>query len=166
MSTNQQQDREAKELAQHFFQEAYIHQMRGELEKAIELYKRSINYYPTSEAYTFLGWTYSFQHRYQEAIEMCRTAIQTDPSLGNPYNDIGVYYIELGKLDEAIPYLERAKRADRYEAYHYPYFNLGRIYEAQCRWIDAAREYEGALLYYPEYEPAQLALNRARAKAN
>lgn len=48
---------EAKEL----FHEAYQAQLAQNYEAAIELYKRSIETYPTAEAHTFLGWVYSFQ---------------------------------------------------------------------------------------------------------
>src|SRR5688500_19484746 len=44
--------------------------------------------YPTAEAHTFLGWVYSFQKRYDEAIAECLEAIRVDETLGNPYNDI------------------------------------------------------------------------------
>jgi len=57
--------------------------------------------------------------------------IEVDPEFGNPYNDIGAYLIEQGKHDEAIPWLERALRAARYESYHFPWFNLGRAYAAK-----------------------------------
>ena len=46
--------------------------------------------------------------RLEEAIEECHKAIAVDPTFGNPYNDIGAYLIEMGRLDEAIPWLERA----------------------------------------------------------
>ena len=49
--------------ATEIWQEAYRHQMQGELDRAIELYRRSIEVCPTAEAHTFLGWTYSFQGR-------------------------------------------------------------------------------------------------------
>jgi len=63
--------------------------MQGELDPAIELYRRSIEVCPTAEAHTFLGWTYSFQGRLDEARAECLKAIEVDPHFGNPYNDIG-----------------------------------------------------------------------------
>jgi hypothetical protein len=41
----------------------YRHQMNGDLDAAVEHYRRSIEFYPTAEAHTFLGWAYSFQKR-------------------------------------------------------------------------------------------------------
>ncbi|MGH7791738.1 MAG: tetratricopeptide repeat protein, partial [Thermodesulfobacteriota bacterium] len=68
-----------------FFQRGYEYQMSGEFNLAIEYYKRSIEVHPTAEAYTFLGWTYSFQGKLQEAIAECKNAIKVDPDFGNPY---------------------------------------------------------------------------------
>src|SRR5258708_33873931 len=75
--------------AKQLFHEAYEAQIAHEYERAIELYKRSIEPYPTAEAHTFLGWVYSFQLRYDEAIDESLAAIGVVEPLGNPYNDIG-----------------------------------------------------------------------------
>ncbi len=88
----------AKYKARQLFHEAYQEQLAENFEEAIELYKRSIETYPTAEAHTFLGWVYSFQNRYDEAIEECLEAIRVDETLGNPYNDIGSYLLAKGKL--------------------------------------------------------------------
>src|SRR5207245_9371665 len=109
-------------------QEAYRLQMEGELDAAIERYQQSIALHPTAEAHNVLGWTYSFQGRLEDAIAECQRAIGVDPEFGNPYNDIGAYLIEMGRHREAIPWLEKATRARRYEAPHYPHLNLGRAY--------------------------------------
>jgi tetratricopeptide (TPR) repeat protein len=34
------------------------HHLRGDLERAIELYRKSLEVWPTAEAYTFLGWAH------------------------------------------------------------------------------------------------------------
>ena len=108
-------DEELRERAIEIWQRAYKHQMQGDLEGAIRLYKESLAICPTAEAHTFLGWTCSFQGRLDEAIAECHKAIAVDPDFGNPYNDIGVYLIQQGDLDGAIPWLEKAKQAPRYE---------------------------------------------------
>src|SRR5258706_13980820 len=96
------------------------HHLRGDLERAIELYTKSLDLYPTAEAYTFRGWAYSVQGRVDEAIEECKRAIATDPTFGNPYNDIGSYLVAKGELDEAIEWLEKAKTAPRSDRRHFP----------------------------------------------
>src|SRR5262245_49720872 len=140
--------------------------MRGELDDAVLLYQQSIAVFPTAEAHTFLGWTYSFQGLLDEAIAECRKAIAVDPSFGNPYNDIGAYLIEMGRPDEAIPWLEKATRAARYEAPHYPHFNLGRVFVAKEMYNRALQEFGNALELAPEYEAAQKAIASLRRKLN
>lgn len=157
---------EDRDRAMELFEIAYEYQMRGELEMAIDYYKQSIEAYPTAEAYTFLGWTYSFMRRYEEAIQECEKAIETDPDFGNPYNDIGAYLIELGRYDEAIPYLKKAMVAKRYEAYHYPHYNLGRIWEKKGKWYEAIEEYTKALEIRPDYSLAHRAKVRLQALMN
>ena len=87
-------------------QEAYQAQMEGDYDRAVELYGNSIESQPTAEAYTYLGWTYHFQGKMDEAIEQCKKAIELDPEFGNPYNDIGAYLIEMRRYDEAISWLK------------------------------------------------------------
>ena len=157
---------EAKKIAQDIFRKAYDLQMSGDLEDAIDQYKRSIEIFPTAEAHTFLGWTYSFQGRYEDAIQECEEAIKIDPDFGNPYNDIGAYLIEKGKLDEAIPWFRKAMIAKRYDSYCYPHYNLGRVYEKKGKWQEALSCYEASLKANPDYSLAKKALNRLKALFN
>src|SRR3954470_6346787 len=90
------------------FKRAYEAQQSNDYEEAIALYKRSIARYPTAEAHTFLGWVYSFQSRYDEAIEECLEAIRLDETFGNPYNDIGSYLIAKGDIWTCIRWFKRA----------------------------------------------------------
>src|SRR6266705_6457806 len=159
-------DPELLKRATALWREAYGHQMQGDLERAIELYQRSIDVYPTAEAHTFLGWTLSFQGRLEEATKECLRAIEIDPEFGNPYNDIGVYLMQQSKLEEAIPWLTKAKQAKRYEPRQFPFMNLGRIYLKQGRWWEALRKFEGAVRAAPEDVGARKALHRIRARLN
>ena len=159
---NSEQFRRATEL----WQEAYRRQMEGDLEHAIELYRRSIEVFPTAEAHTYLGWTLSFQGRLDEATRECVRAIEVDPDFGNPYNDIGCYLMQQGKLEEAIPWLEKAKQAKRYEPRQFPYMNLARIYVKQSRWWEALREFEAAVRLAPGDAELRRALHSLRARLN
>jgi len=152
--------------AAELFREAYERQMGGDLDGAIEYYKRSIALHPTAEAHTFLGWTYSFQGRLEDAIAACKDAIAVDPDFGNPYNDIGSYLFKLGRLDEAVPWLEDAIRAKRYEPRHFPHGNLGQVYWAKGELVRAADQFERALAIEPDYEFAQAALAAVRRQLN
>jgi tetratricopeptide (TPR) repeat protein len=152
--------------ATELWQEACRHQMAGELDRAIALYRESIATHPTAEAHTYLGWTMSFQGRLQEATAECLRAIEVDPDFGNPYNDIGVYLMQQEKLEEAIPWLERAKHAKRYEPRQFPYMNLGRIYLRLGRWSEALAEFQGAVAAAPRDSEAHKALHGLRARLN
>jgi tetratricopeptide (TPR) repeat protein len=157
-------DREAE--ARQRFQEAFAAQMEGDYDRAVELYLGSLALHPTAEAYTFLGWTYHFQGKIEEAIAECKRAIEIDPDFGNPYNDIGAYLIDLNRFDEAIPWLEQAMMAKRYEPRHFPYFNLGRVYLAKGM-INRARElFQKSLALEPRYSLARHALESVRRMVN
>ena len=145
---------------------AYRYQMDGELDQAIEHYQRSVAVHPTAEAHTFLGWSLGFQGRLEEATAECLRAIEIDPDFGNPYNDIGVYLMQQGKLDEAIPWLGKAKQARRYEPRQFPFMNLGRVYLKQGRWWDALREFEGAVQAAPGDVHAAKTLHQLRGQLN
>src|SRR4029450_6834991 len=153
---------EAKEL----FQEAYLAQLAENYEEAIELYKRSIETYPTAEAHTFLGWVYSFQNRYDEAIEECLEAIRVDETLGNPYNDIGSYLLAKGDAYGCVRWFKRALFAPPYESYAFPHFNLGRVYEMRHRYIEAPKHYRLALEENPDFAQAAVGLHRMQARLN
>ncbi len=148
------------EGARRLFQIGYVYQSANDLEASADAYQASIAVRPTAEAHTFLGWVYSFQDRYEDAIKECEKAIAVDPTFGNPYNDIGAYLIELDRLDEAIPWFEKAKRSKRYCCYFYAYANLGRVYMLKGMYGKARREFEEALRLNPEYELARELLRR------
>jgi tetratricopeptide (TPR) repeat protein len=157
---------EDRKQAFELFKKAYELQMSGSLDEACRWYEQSIELYPTAEAHTFLGWTYSFMGRYDDAIQECHKAIAVDPDFGNPYNDIGAYLIEKGQLDEAVPWLEKATRAPRYQSYCFPHLNLGRIWEKKGEWYRAMEAYEEALKANPEYVLAAKALGRIKGMLN
>jgi len=139
-----------QERALELIERAMKHQMAREFDDAIRLYKESIALNPTADAHTYLGWAYSFLGRLNEAIAQCEIAIELDPEFGNPYNDIGVYLMQQQRPDDAIPWLERAKTAKRYEPRHFPYINLGRIYLTKGMIQKALDEFGGALKINPD----------------
>jgi tetratricopeptide (TPR) repeat protein len=171
MSFMFEEEEEAQSLeprlrAVELFRRAYEAQVEKNYAEAVELYRRSIETYPTAEAHTFLGWVYSFEGRYEEAIDECLQAIRIDPSFGNPYNDIGSYLIAQGDLWTCVRWFRRALAATRYESYAFPHFNLGRVYEERHRPLDAARHYGLALEEQPGFAQAAGALRRVQSRLN
>ena len=148
--------------AEELWRQGYVLHVLGAYGQAVVLFERSIEVRPTAEGHTFLGWSLSHLGRIEEAIAECKRAIDIDPDFGNPYNDIGVYLIELGRWDEAIPWLEKAMQAKRYCCYQFPHFNLGRILLKRGKLAEAKRRFEQALEYDPDYLPAKMGLEEIR----
>ena len=148
------------------FNEAYAAQMSEDFEAAIRLYKRSIEIFPTAEAYTFLGWTYSFQGDYDRAIAECLAAIAVDAGFGNPYNDIGSYLIAKGDNYGCVRWFKLAMQALRYEARAFPHFNLATVLEKRGHFLEAAKHYGLALKIQPDYMNAYKALRKMQERLN
>src|SRR6266576_3401902 len=136
---------DAHTRAWEILQDAYQVQMEGDYDRAIELYRFSLEMHPTAE---------------------CKRAIKIDPDFGNPYNDIGAYLIEQNRFDEAIPWLERATEARRYEPRHFPRYNLGRAYLGKEMYSNAMRCFQEALEIEPRYSLARQALASLRRMVN
>jgi len=159
-------DIERREEAERLLEEGNLRHRDGDVAGAIESYQASIAAFPTAEAHTFLGWMYSLQDRLDEAIEQCKIAISVDPSFGNPYNDLGVYLMQRGELDEAEKWLERAMTAERYEPRHFPHLNLGRIHLMRHDYGRALEEFRQALASSPTDRTALTLYRRLVARLN
>jgi tetratricopeptide (TPR) repeat protein len=125
------------------FQIGNATQSRGLLGEAVQAYQLSIRTHPTAEAYTFLAWTFSWMNQYETAIDEAKKAIALDPDYGNPYNDIGSYLIDLGRIDEAM-------EARRYTTPHFPHLNLADVWIQKEQWRKALGACERALLLVPD----------------
>ncbi len=154
------------ELSKDFFEKAYKLQMDGSYEEAIDLYRKSLDYYPTSEAYTFLGWALSALGDYDAAIEECKNAIEIDPDFGNPYNDIGAYLISLERYEEAIAWLELAIKAPKYDNREFAHYNLGVVYEKLGLWFEALAKYKKSFSVNKGYKIAEKSYYRLLSQTN
>ena len=140
------------------WQQGNVLHLQGRYQAAAGKFRESIEVLPTAEGHTFLGWSLSMLGHTEEAIAECEKAIALDPDYGNPYNDIGVYLIDLGRPDEAIPWFEKAMATERYCCYQFPHFNLGRVQAMQGDFIAARHSFEQSLRHDPDYLPARMAL--------
>ncbi len=155
-----------RDRATELWEKAVRLQVLGELDEAEALYRESLDLHPTAEAHTYLGWTMSMRGDIDAAIDQCHQAISIDPDFGNPYNDIGAYLIQKGEIDEAIPWLERAKQAPRYEPRHFPYLNLGRIWASKGMISRAIQEFQSAISIEPRDARATRMMSRLRSMLN
>jgi Tfp pilus assembly protein PilF len=139
---------------------------RGEIADAMLTYERSLAVWPTAEAYVGLGQTYGMTRRKEEAIECCHKAIDVDPAFGQAYNDIGVYLFDSNRLEQAIPWFEKAMKATRYDAREQPLFNLGRTYARLGQYATALRYLDQSIALDPFQQPAIWAKFTLLAKMN
>ena len=144
-----------QERARELWEEGVKELTGGRVHSAIDCFNQSLLHHPTAEGHTYRGWALSFLGMLEQAVQDCQKAIEIDPDFGNPYNDIGVYLMHLGLLDDAIPWFEKAKAAARYAPRHFPFLNLGHIYLAKGDQNKALEEYVRALDLDPE-NPAVL----------
>jgi Tfp pilus assembly protein PilF len=146
------------------WQQGYLLHLDGRYQAAVDSFRESIEILPTAEGHTFLGWSLSMLGHIEEALAECKKAIALDPDYGNPYNDIGVYLMELGRPDEAVPWFEKAIAAKRYCCYQFAHFNLGHVRLKQGNYHAAKRSFEEALRHDPDYLPARMALEYLEAE--
>ena len=78
--------------------------MAGDLAGAVQLYQASLAELPTAEAHTFLGWVYSFDRRYDEAIAECKRAMDAPryeaPQF--PHVNLARIYEKKGQVLDAV----------------------------------------------------------------
>ena len=154
------------QTARNLFQRAFQLQQRGKLADAMRLYRESLAHYPTAEAHTYLGRTYATLHRYEAAIEECHHALALDAEFGNPYHDIGTYFIELGWWRQASAWFEKALAAPKYENREFAHFNLGRVHDHFGQWLRAAECYATAFHLNPDYQQARQAYQLVLGRMN
>ncbi len=88
----------------------YFQFVTGELDKAAQAYQQLIENYPRSDsAYSALGSVYSFQGKYEKAVEVIRQARQLAPERVGAYGDLANSLLALQRLDEARATLREAQ---------------------------------------------------------
>jgi len=159
MATNPNSDESAACDRARRFNEIGLRRMSsGHIAKAIAAFDRSLALFATVEGYTNRGQAYSRLDHFGRAIADCRRAIRLDGRHGRPYNDIGVYLIAKGCCQEAVPWLERAKKAVRYPSRRDAYLNLGRLYLMLDEQEKALAEFVGVLELDPDNGESKAAI--------
>lgn len=153
-------------IANRYFQKAFNSQMQGEIIEAKTNYLTSIEIHPTAAAYVNLGWTFSKEENYDEAIKMCHKALEVDLNFGMAYSDIGFYLLTLNEIDESIIWLEEALKADDFDGKFYTCYNLGRAYEQCGRWSESIAMYNKSILLKPGFNLGKKKLLLLSSKLN
>jgi Tfp pilus assembly protein PilF len=74
--------------------------------------------------------------------------------------------MQKGQSEAALPWLEQAKQAPRFDPRHFPYLNTGRIYLVSGDWLKALKEFEKAVEIMPDDPGARKALAELRGRLN
>jgi Tfp pilus assembly protein PilF len=134
----------------------------GEIDLASYLYAHSLEWGETVEARLGLAFSYAYGGQLERAVEECRKAVAADPEDGRASNDLGVYLMQLGDDDQAVPHLLQAVSAAKNTERHHPHYNLGRIYERRKNYAAAFASYKAALAEDAGFDAAKKALERVR----
>ncbi|MEO6039984.1 MAG: tetratricopeptide repeat protein [Saprospiraceae bacterium] len=87
----------------------FIYFMRNQLDKSEEVYRKSIQYDPRFvDARRNLGAVLAMKKDFPAAIEQWKVALQYEPRNATLLYYIGSGYRDMGKADEAAPWLEQA----------------------------------------------------------
>ncbi|MBU0474816.1 MAG: tetratricopeptide repeat protein [Bacteroidetes bacterium] len=145
-------ENKSHKIAGKYFQRAFNSQMNGDFILARQNYLTSIEIHPTVEALVNLGWTYSKENNYEEAIKQCHKALVLDQNYGMAYSDIGYYLLKSKKIDEAIIWFEEAIAQNDFEGKFFTFYNLGRAYEQKGMWLKGIEMYDKSISIKPGFK--------------
>jgi len=152
----------AAERATELWKEGAGLHLEGDYEGAIALYRDALALRASARIHTYLAWSLSELERYAEAVDHCRRAIDLDAGYPNAYNDLGSYLIDLGRPQEAIPWLRKVLEMSDYCCPHFAYYHLGRAQLLRGQVDEASEALRTALQLRPGFPPAYELLRRIR----
>ncbi|MBF0380933.1 MAG: tetratricopeptide repeat protein [Magnetococcales bacterium] len=122
----------------------------GELDRAIEHYKKSLEIQPDNvSALSCLGAALQAKGEMDLAVDSYQMAIAIKPDYSEAYYNLGTAKKEQGKLDEAVDCYKKAIAIN--PNYAGAYSNLGIIFHNQGRFVEAVGYYEKAFAINPDY---------------
>ncbi len=150
----------------------------GRYQEALTAFKRILAVFENAEIYYNMGYIYTAQANYDEAILCFQKATQINNAFAKAYRKLGEVYIELGMKKEAETHLQKAadiymdKNMDRNAeqiliqvAEINPntinvYNSLGILYRRQNKYDSALLQYQKALKVDPQDEHIYYNLSR------
>lgn len=114
------------------------------LKSIANIIKKYNKTYYSQKAYIIDGKIKILDKKEQEAIESYKMALKSKETYLNPllYMNIGLLYEDLGKLDDAVDFLNKSISTKQNPQVARSLFSLGRIYEKQGKYTDAKAQYE------------------------
>ena len=116
----------------------------------LELYKRTLNYNPSSVwALTNLGSVYREMNQPEKSLKLLKKAVQLNPHNAEAYTKLAAVYHDMNNENEAIELYKKALEID--PDYEEAFNNMGSIYYKQGNTKKALRLYKKALEIDPYY---------------
>ncbi len=81
---------------------ATVLQDRGNLDEAIEHYRKSLQIYPAADAHYNLGYALEQRNEPSQAVEHYRRAIKINPKYWDAHNNLAILLESRGNIEEAI----------------------------------------------------------------
>ena len=99
---------------------------------------------------------------WKDAVMLWEDGVKKSPYNERRYNNLGIAYAKIGRMDEAVGEFQRAIKAN--PDYALAYKNLGLAYEKKGLKKEALKKYEEALRIMPNLTEARQGIDRLRGK--
>jgi tetratricopeptide (TPR) repeat protein len=132
----------------------------GELEEAIEAYKKTISLKPDyADAYSNIGVALRNHGKFDEAIEAYKKSILLKPNDAYTYYNMGIALKDQDKLDEAVEAYKKSisLKPENAQAYN----NLGTVLKDQSKLDEAIEAYKNAIFFNSDHAEANNNLGNA-----
>ena len=114
----------------------------NQVDGAIHKYELAVKLDPTYHwAWYNLGRMLDRKNLTEKAIEMYKKALEVNENYGDAWNNLGNIYSRINRFSLAKEAYERSYNCPTYDSKHFPYFNLGLLY-------DKVEDQEKAIEYY------------------
>ena len=142
------------------FYDGVVHQLRDEVDEAIESYRLAISLNPQlAEANNNRGVAFSKLSNYNNAIKDYTKAIELNPYYTEAYNNLGEAYIRKGDFDSAIRHCNTALKLN--PGHITAYFNRGIAFKNQGEVDRAIQDFDMAIGLSPNLAEAYVSRGNA-----
>jgi len=150
----------AEFLAKKYFEQAKKFEDEQKWDESIAMYKELISINPPSSitAYSEIGAILAKQGKWEQAINAFKRALEYNEKAGfkqgmaNINHNIGLAFLEKGKMDEAVKYFNETLRLN--PNYSLAYYNMGNISNKLGKLNEASANYKKALELNPDLAEA------------
>ncbi len=134
--------------ALHQFNLGVIFYRRGEIEKAIEAYRKAITLNPNyAEAYNNLGIIHQEMGNMEGAMECYQKAIEINPQYEKGWNNLGLLHFLKGDLKKAEDSFQKILMMN--PSHLESYLHLGMVWKREGQWEKAIESFKKALSLNP-----------------